>query len=267
MATPKVLVLSGYGINCEEESAHAFQRAGAKTEIRHVNDIISERMSLSEYQILMFPGGFSFGDDTGSGNAFANKVRGHLWDDVRNFVGKDKLVLGVCNGFQILVNLGLVPALNNKYGERQAALLHNDSARYIDTWVDVTFRGGSSSWTKGLQTIPLPIAHGEGKFYASPNVLKKINEKGMVAARYIVGELVGRTGELWNPNGSLEGIAGITDESGRVLGMMPHPERAIDFMQLPDWTYQREQLRRRGQKMPTEGPGLAIFRNGVNYFG
>jgi phosphoribosylformylglycinamidine synthase len=123
---PTVLILSGYGINCEEETKYAFQTAGAAVDIVHINDLIAKKRKLSDYQVLAFPGGFSYGDDTGSGNAFANRLRNHLWNDLSEFVEDDHLVIGICNGFQMLSNLGLLPALQGAYGNRQVALMHND---------------------------------------------------------------------------------------------------------------------------------------------
>ena len=265
MTKPNVLVLTGYGVNCDEETKFAFERAGARGDLVHVNDLIDGNKKLSDYQILAFPGGFSYGDDTGAGNALANVVRNHLWEGVREFVEKDKLAIGICNGFQVMVNLGLLPAIDGNYGARQVALVHNDSARYLDRWVDLDFNG-KSPWTKGVGRISLPIAHGEGNFYASPEVLKEINARGLVAARYVEGDICRYQSLPANPNGSLENIAGITDETGKVFGLMPHPERAISFTQLPNWTLLREQYRRAGKKIPEEARGIKIFENGVKYF-
>ena len=262
MVQPKVLVLTGYGINCDEETKFAFEKAGAKADLVHVNDLIESPKKLDDYQIVAFPGGFSYGDDTGSGNALALKIRNHL--GVERFVD-NKLVLGICNGFQVFVNLGLVPALDGKYGERQVALVHNEFPRYNCRWVDLEF-SGKSPWVSGIGKISVPVAHGEGKFYAESEVLKDINARGLVAAKYIYGEICEFQNLSYNPNGSLEDIAGITDESGRILGMMPHPERTIDFTQLPNWTLIREQYKRSGKEILRDGPGIKIFKNGVEYF-
>ena len=267
---PKTLVLTGDGINCDEETAFAFTQAGARAEIVHTNDLADSRIKLDDYQILAFPGGFSFGDDTGAGNALANKIRNHLFDDVLKFIEKDKLIIGICNGFQAITNLGLLPAFDGKYGKRQVALVHNDNPRYNARWVDLQFFGNllirDSPWTLGIEKISLPIAHGEGKFYADRDTLRQINRKQLVAARYIDGEICKYQGLEPNPNGSLENIAAITDESGRILGMMPHPERAINFTQLPNWPFLKEKYRTEGKEIPEEGPGLEIFRNAVRYF-
>ena len=159
------------------------------------------------------------------------------------------MVIGICNGFQVLVNLGLVPALNKKYGERQVALLPNESTRYTTGWFDLKTTN-DTPWFSGIKEISLPIAHGEGKFFASEEVLKQINKKYTNI----------------NPTGTMQNIAGITDESKRILGIMPHPERAMFFTQLPNWSYLKEKLLRDGKKLPKFGPGLQIFKNGVNYF-
>ncbi|HLD05574.1 MAG TPA: phosphoribosylformylglycinamidine synthase I [Candidatus Nanoarchaeia archaeon] len=263
---PKVLVLTGYGVNCDEETQFVFNRVGAQAEIVHINDLIDGRKKLKDYQILAFPGGFSYGDDTGSGIALANKIRDNIWKDVEAFVKKDNLVIGICNGFQVLVNLGLLPALQFKYGTRQAALSHNDSARYIDRWVDLEVTG-KGPWLKGLKKMSVPIAHGEGKFFCEPKVLKELKAKKLIAFKYVNGEMCNYQNLPVNPNGALENIAGITDESGRVLGLMPHPERAMDFTQLPNWPWLKEKLQREKKPLPKEGPGLQLFKNAVSYFG
>ncbi len=254
MIKPKAIILSGYGLNCEDETKYAFELAGGQGQIVHINDLIKNKNQLNDYQIMAIPGGFAYGDDTGSGNAYGLKLKNHLWDNILKFVNKDNLVIGICNGFQILVNLGLLPALDKKYGERQVALLPNDSTRYTARWVDLKIIN-DTPWLSGIIKISLPIAHGEGKFFASNEVLKQLNKKNLVAAKYII-----------NPTGTLENIAAITDESKRIFGLMPHPERAMFFTQLPNWPYLKERYLREGKKIPKFGPGLQIFKNGVNYF-
>lgn len=265
MLKPKALIMSGYGLNCEEETKYAFELAGGMADIVHINDLITGAKKMDMYQIMAFPGGFSYGDDTGSGNAFANKVRNHLWDKMKIFIKKDNLIIGICNGFQILVNLGLLPALDNKYGNREVALIHNDSARYTVRWVDLKIEN-KSPWLRGIHTISLPIAHGEGKLFCDEKILNLLKKKKLIAMKYITGEICHYQSLKANPNGSLENIAGITDESGRILGLMPHPERALFFTQLPHWTYLKEKYIRSGKKIDTEGPGLKIFKNAVSYF-
>jgi len=263
MAVPKVLILTGYGINCDEETKFAFEKAGARADLVHVNDLIESPDRLGDYQIVAFPGGFSYGDDTGSGNALAWKIRNNL--GIERFVEDNKLVIGICNGFQVLVNLGLLPALNKQYGQRQVALTHNDSARYSDRWVDLEFNG-ESPWVQGISRISIPIAHGEGNFYADAETLAEINKRGLVTARYVEGEVCQYQNLPTNPNGSLENIAGITDETGKIFGLMPHPERAISFTQLPHWTFLKEKYQREKREIPSNADGIKIFMNGVNYF-
>jgi len=265
MATPKTLVLTGYGINCDEETKYAFELAGSTADIVHINELIDKHKRLDNYQILAFPGGFSYGDDTGSGIALANRIRNHLWDEMLDFVNEDHLAIGICNGFQVMVNLGLLPGIFGDYGERNVALVHNESARYVDRWVDLKF-SGRCIWTRGIEYMTAPIAHGEGKFFASEETLNQLHVKGLVAARYVRGEICEHTGLPRNPNGSLENIAGITDASGRLFGLMPHPERAIDFTHHPHWTLLKEQLKREGKEIPRKGPGLELFEDGVSYF-
>ncbi len=252
---PRAIILSGYGLNCEEETKFAFERVGARADIVHVNDLIARRGRLREYQILAIPGGFSYGDDTGSGKAYANKLKNHLAEELAAFATADKLMIGICNGFQVLTNAGLLPG----------ALTFNDNARYSVRWVDLKV-AGVSPWLAGLKNISLPIAHGEGKFYADQRSLAALKKRNEIGLRYTKGEICAYQDLAPNPNGSLDSIAAVTSRKGRILGMMPHPERAMFFTQLPHWTYLKEKLRRAGQGLPADGPGLQIFRNAVQYF-
>ncbi len=263
MATPRALILTGYGINCDEETKFAFEKAGALADLTHINDLIGSPSKLDDYQIVAFPGGFSYGDDIGSGNALAWKIKNNL--GVERFVKGDRLVIGICNGFQVLVNLGLLPALENRYGERQVALVYNNSARYSDRWVDIEF-SGKSPWIIDLSRMSVPIAHGEGKFYADPTTLQEMSRRNIIAARYVEGEICLYQILPANPNGSIGDIAGIADETGRIFGLMPHPERAIHFTHLPHWTFLKEKYQRQGREIPEEADGLKIFKNGVDYF-
>ena len=181
------------------------------------------------------------------------------------FVSGNNLVIGICNGFQILTNLGLLPALNKEYGKREVALLHNDSARYTVRWVDLEVKN-KSPWLLEIEKLSLPIAHGEGKFYTDEKTLNELKKKNLIALKYVKGEICEFQNLNYNPNGAMEDIAGITDESGRILGLMPHPERAIFFTQLPQWTYLKEKHIREKTKIPKEGPGFKIFQNAVRYF-
>lgn len=265
MKKPKALIFSGYGFNSEDETKFGFELAGASCDIVHINDLISGKYRLSDYQITVFPGGFSYGDDTGSGNAYANKVRNHLWGEIVQFAEKDKLVIGICNGFQVLVNLGLVPAVNKDYGKRQVALMHNASARLVTRWTDLQVQT-KSPWLANISELSLPVAHGEGKFFAPKKTLQLLNKKGIIALRYIAGETATYLDLPKNPNGSTEDIAGICDETGRIFGLMPHPERGMFFTQLPHWPYLAEQAKRKGEPLPTYAYGLQIFQNAVDYF-
>ncbi len=253
---PKALILSGYGLNCEEEAKFAFEMAGGEGDIIHINDLIVKPAMLLKYQILVFPGGFSYGDDTGSGKAYANKLRNHLKKELDVFIKRDTLTIGICNGFQIITSLGLVPG----------ALTHNESAQYIDRWVDLKAEG-DSPWLTGIEKISVPIAHGEGRYIIDEKEYKKMKANGQIAFTYTKGDMCAYQNLPSNPNGAMYDIAGVLSYDGRVLGMMPHPERALFFHHLPDWTEKREQLRRKGiTEIPEEGPGLALFKNAVNYF-
>ena len=252
---PHVIIFSGYGLNTEDETKSTFETVGATADIVHINDIIARPAMLKGAQILVFPGGFSYGDDTGSGKAYGNRVREHLGEAVERFLSRDTLALGICNGFQIVTSAGFLPG----------ALIANDGDRYLCRWVDLEVIG-KSPWLEGVENFSVPIAHGEGKFYAPSKVLDALASKGAVALRYVRGEIAEHLSLPANPNGSLKDIAGITGYNGRLLGLMPHPERAVRFTQLPHWTYLREKYIRDGVDMPSVGPGLQIFRNAVQYF-
>lgn len=249
-----VLVLYGYGLNCEQETLLAFSMAGCKGDIVHINDVISKPAILKKYNILAFPGGFSYGDDTGSGRAYGNKVKNHLQKEIQDFVKRDTLVIGICNGFQILTHIGLLPG----------TLLHNKKARYIDRWVDLKIES-ESPWLKSITELSLPIAHGEGRYYIDEKGKKKLEKEHAILGRYVEGETCAFSGLAGNPNGALDAIAGVTSHNGRVIGLMPHPERAVSFLQLPHWTYLKETTYR-DKKIPTDGPGLLIFKNAAKYF-
>jgi len=266
MAKPRIIVLVGYGINCEEETKFAFDWAGGSSKIVHINDLIAEPKILNDFQILAIPGGFAYGDDTGAGNAFAHKLKNHLWQAILEFIKKDKLIIGICNGFQILVNLGFLPALNKNYGQRELGLMPNEIPRYTVRFVDLLNVNNTSPWVKDIKKISIPVSNGEGKLYASSSVLNEIKKKKLVAFRYFAGEMCSYLNLPASPNGSIDDIASLTDETGRILGLMPHPERAMFFVQLPDWPVLKEEYLRRGRVLPKKGPGLKIFENGVNYF-
>lgn len=266
MAKTNALVLTGYGINCDEETAFAFERAGASAKIVHINDLIAQPKMLKEFQIFAFPGGFSYGDDTGSGNALANKIRNNLWQDLLEFIDSQKLVIGICNGFQVIANLGLLPGINKKYGERTIALAHNNTARYECRWVALKNFSKKCVFTKGIKQIRLPVAHGEGKFTADKKILKQLNANDQIVFTYTKNSKPANGEFPFNPNGAMLDIAGICDASGRVFGLMPHPERNIFFTQQDDWAMQKELLKRKGKALPEESDGMKIFRNAVGFF-
>ncbi|MDE2079488.1 MAG: phosphoribosylformylglycinamidine synthase subunit PurQ [Patescibacteria group bacterium] len=251
----RALVFSGYGLNCEEEAAFGLQLAGAKADIVHVNDLIDGKAKLKDYHILCFPGGFAYGDDTGSGKAYANRVKNHLSKELAAFLKEKKLIIGICNGFQVLTQMGLLPG----------NLVFNESNRYSDRWTDMRVEG-DSPWLKGVTTISAPIGHGEGRYVAPKKLLAELKKKKQVALRYIKGETTNYQDLPANPNGAMENIAGVLSHEGRVFGMMPHPDRALFATNRPDWPLLKEASRRTGEPFPEEGPGVQIFRNGVEYF-
>ncbi len=259
---PKVLILRTAGTNCDRETAYAFELAGAIAEPVHINRFIKREKDLSEYQILAIPGGFTYGDDIASGKILANEIKNKLGEDLRSFVDDGKLIIGICNGFQILVKAGFLPNLNGSQGI-QATLTINDSARFEDRWVylqttdDRRQTTDKCVWTKGIEDIIyLSVAHGEGKFVPKDKeVLNRLRENNQIVFQY-VDEKGNLAGYPHNPNGSVENIAGICDNTGRIFGLMPHPERHIFGYQHPRWTR---------EKRAPEGDGLAIFRNGVEY--
>lgn len=264
---PKVLIITGYGINSEEETAKCFDWSGGETEIAHINDIIAGEKNLSDYQILTFPGGFSYGDDTGSGNGIANKILNNISDDILKFAQTDKLIIGICNGFQILTNLGLLPATDEKYGEKQAALMHNKSARLECRWVHVKNHSSKCIWTKGIEVMHLPLAHGEGNFYTTPENLQKMKDNDQIVFKFSKEDGTNANGEYpFNPNGAMEDITGICDPSGRIFGLMPHPERFNSFENEEGWELKKEILIRANKEIPTKGAGLKIFENAIQYF-
>lgn len=268
----RVLVLTGYGLNCEVETAAGFSRAGATVKSTHLHDVLDragEKDVFSGYHILAFVGGFSFGDHIQSGRVYANRLRFRLGDALSRFVDDGGLSLGICNGFQTLVCLGLLPALGRTKGTslapQSAALVHNDRLGYFDTWVKLLVDAESPCvWTRGLpQTIELPSRHGEGKLvFRDEETRHAIMASRLVPVRY--ADASGRPTEVWpdNPNGSPDGAAGLCDATGRIFGLMPHPDAFLDPENHPDW------IRRRDRGEPgfganDAGVGQAIFDRGV----
>ena len=258
----KALVITGFGLNCERETAAACSLVGLTPEQVHLNDLISGKHQLSEYHLLCFIGGFSFGDHLGSGTVFANRVKFHLRDQLAKFVADGKLIIGICNGFQTLTRLGMVPALNGDYFTQTAALAHNDSGVFRDDWCRLKAESACPCvFTANMGTIRLPLRHGEGKFVASEAVLQELESRHLVALRYVNDDGARATEFPANPNGSLNSIAGICDPTGRVFGLMPHPEAFLSAYNAPDWTRQQA----RTGELPAEGDGVKFFRNAAEY--
>jgi phosphoribosylformylglycinamidine synthase subunit PurQ / glutaminase len=264
---PKALVLYGYGLNCDFETAFALNRAGAEAVRVHTTDLLENPALLWDYHLLAVPGGFSWGDDHGAGVILALRLRLALGEALQEFIAAGRLVMGICNGFQVLVNLGLLPGLPGRDGERLAALIPNDCGNFRDAWVHLKATPSVSVFTRGLEHLELPIRHGEGKFYAPAEVLSELHHRGQIALKYATASGKPAAGRFpANPNGSLMDIAGVCDATGRVLGLMPHPEAHITATQHPNWTREKEAWRRRGEPYPEPaGAGLAIFRNAVQY--
>lgn len=260
---PAVLIITGYGLNCEAESKYAWELAGARPELVHFNDLLARPDQLREYRALMFIGGFSYGDHMTSGHAFALRVRHRLSGELQRFIDDGKLILGVCNGFQIMVKLGLLPGLDGAYFEQKVSLMQNDRGAFQNYWVELGFEPASPCiFTRGLSRMPLPIRHGEGKiFMLDRRLLQRIEDEGCVACRYI-DPGSGEPSDAFphNPNGSLNAIAGLCDPTGRVFGMMPHPEAYLYPENHPQW-----ELQAMRNELPENGLGLHVFRNAVEY--
>jgi phosphoribosylformylglycinamidine synthase len=273
MTVVKALVLTGYGLNCDYETDYALQIAGAESHRVHINELIqglqiNSGSRLSHYHILVFGGGFSWADDHGAGVILASKLKYNLGDQIEQFIQDNKLIIGICNGFQSIVNLGLLPAFEGNYRERKIAITVNDTGNFIDSWVNLKINPDSHCiFTKGLSSVELPVRHGEGKFYTSDHDMDQLFNNNQVVMQY-ADENGNPAQGRWplNPNGSMKDIAGICDPTGRIFGLMPHPEAFNHFTNHPNWTYQKEILKRQGKGLKTqEGDGIRIFRNAVQY--
>ncbi len=238
MAKPKALVLRAAGTNCDRETLFALQQAGFEAKRVHIFRLMEKPERLSEYQFLVVPGGFSYGDDVAAGKILANQMLHRLAGPLNEFVAAGKLVLGICNGFQVLIKSGLLPwaRVSSEQANRDATLAWNDCGRFEDRWVHLRADSDKCIFLPAGEIIALPIAHGEGKFVPrDAKVLDALRQGGQVALRYVDAE--GNAGQFpVNPNGSIDDVAGICDPSGRVLGLMPHPERFVEITQHPRWT-------------------------------
>lgn len=265
MRPVKALVITGFGINCQEETAAAFELAGAKAEIVHLNRLLNGEVSVHDFHVTVFPGGFSFGDDLTAGKALANKCRfrprpsgSTLLEELGRFVQAGGYVLGICNGFQALVKLGLLPNLGGSF-EQEVTLVHNDSARFEDRWVRCRVaRDNNSPFLPQQDLVALPVRHGEGKLLVrDEGIAHSILERNLIALRYCLEDGSPTSDYPANPNGSWQQAAGLTDTTGRVLGMMPHPEAFLSLYNHPDWPG----TLRRQPAVSQEGDGLSFFRN------
>jgi phosphoribosylformylglycinamidine synthase subunit PurQ / glutaminase len=275
MSAPRVCVLRAPGTNCDHETAFAFEQSGAVAERVHLFRLLEQPSKLSEYQVLCVPGGFSYGDDLGAGVVFSRQLRGQLNDAIREFLTADKLVLGICNGFQTILKAGLllrrgIDDADQETCEDEVTLTWNQNGRYTDRWVRLKVTSPTSVFLKGIDEFEVPMAHAEGRLaFQSPEVLQSMRSQQSIALCYWcdqANDLAAASGdatnisqlpEPHNPNGSTANIAGLSDVTGRVLGLMPHPERFLFATQHPQWTRHR---------LTGEGAGAKIFRNAVQYF-
>lgn len=264
----KAIVIAGNGTNCEREVATACRLAGAECDIVHVAELLAGRKRLDDYHFLNLAGGFLDGDDLGSAKAGANRLQHArvvgssetVADQLQRFIAAGKLVVGVCNGFQMMVKMGLLPALNGDRHTQSATLTFNDCGHFEDRWCDLVVDPASPCvFTKGLDRLYFPVRHGEGKFVPANNdVLAAIENLHLAALRYCEPATGAPTMDYpWNPNGSTAAIAGICDESGRLFGLMPHPEAYVHRTHHPRWTRQPD--------LPEDGMGLWLYRNAVEF--
>jgi phosphoribosylformylglycinamidine synthase subunit PurQ / glutaminase len=251
MSKVKVLMLRAPGTNRDVDTQIAFEMAGTSVvDSTLVNELIRKEKRLTDYQIIVIPGGFTYGDDISAGKIMANEIRLGLGEDIKKFVGDGRLVLGICNGFQVLVKTGILPGIEHQSAQ-PVTLTNNDSGKFECRWVYLKVNKKSPCvFTKGIDTIYVPIAHGEGKLVAEPGMLEKLN----IVVQYVDEKGKTEAGYPYNPNGSIKDIAGICDATGRIFGLMPHPEDFIRWTQHPRWTREKERQ---------DLYGLQIFTNAV----
>lgn len=256
MTEVKAIVLRAAGINCDMETEHALKLAGAQAQRTHINRIIEDKTLLGGFQIIVFPGGFSYGDDVAAGKILANQIRHHLYEPLRKFIDDGKLVLGICNGFQVLVKTGILPGNDSDENQQEVTITNNDSGKFEDRWVYLAPQTDKCVFIEPGRQIYLPVAHAEGKIVTKDDAsLEQLKSAGHVAFKYV--DENGNEGAYpINPNGSMDSIAGLTDTTGRVLGLMPHPERFVRPTHHPHWSRLREK---------PASDGITIFNNAVKY--
>jgi len=259
---PRALIITGDGLNCEIETSYAFRLAGAEPVKKHITEILSRETDIRDYEILAFIGGFSNGDHLGAGTVQAVRFRNTIKESILEFISNKKPIIGICNGFQTLIKIGILPGTEDNSFKRTCSLLMNDSAVFEDRWVYLlNERNSPCIWTKGIEKIFLPVRHGEGKFYTTKDILEKIKENNQIVFKYT--DEKGNITEKYpyNPNGSIDSIAAICDKSGLIFGLMPHPEAFLHGVNNPYWTINRAN----GKDIPEYGEGLKIFKNAVEF--
>ena len=250
---PKVCILKSDGTNCDVELAYAFDKFGAKSQFVHVNQLRNKSKKLKDFQVLALPGGFSYGDDIASGKVLAIELLSFLKEELQNFVDKKGIVIGICNGFQTLIRTGLLPF--DHLGKMEATLTNNSSGHFECRWVKMKLQKGKFPWIKKEEIIDIAVNHGEGKFFAPDQVIRKIKDENLVFARYVNEK--GEPTQLYpqNPNNAQNAIAGISNVTGRIIGLMPHPEKFVDITQHPNWRRQSASWR------ISKPHGAIIFEN------
>lgn len=248
------LILRAPGTNCDRETGLAFEMAGASSKLIHINHILNNTSILNKYNIIALPGGFTFGDFVSAGKIIANIIKFRIYDNMKKFVERGGLIIGICNGFQVLIKSGLLPEIDNN--KQAASLIDNDSGKFECRWIhlEVNRKSKCVFTTNYNKTIELPVAHAEGKFVTVDNkTLKKLKNNGQIVVQY-TNPSGDKAKFPYNPNGSVNNIAGICDSTGRIFGLMPHPERFVNPLQYHNWT-----------KKKKDPDGINIFKNAVNY--
>lgn len=257
---PRVMVLYGQGINCDNETARAFEEAGADAQKVLPRQLEAGKFDMNDFDLIGFPGGFSYGDDLGAGKVMAVEFNYRLREMMQRFVESEKPVLGICNGFQIMVKMGFLPGFDGDYKTQRVTLTGNDSGMFEDRWVHLDVNNKSPCiFTKGIDRLHLPVRHAEGKFYAEPDTMKRMDAGGQVVATYVGPNDEIKPGYPWNPNGSLEDMASICDPTGLMFGLMPHPEACRYVHHYPTWT------RDRATAEAAVARSRQIFKNAVDY--